>query len=264
MDHQAAKRKTNTWQEPDIAQSKIYNISTIVNPLVAAASPLLALATELHHLHQAPDIDKLHRLLCHEIRTFEVLCTQHNYSPSIILAARYMLCALLDEILLTATWSHQLNWAPHKLLNTIVQDRMPENMFFLILEKSSKEPDRYLDIIELCYFCLCHGFKGRYLNQQHADNHLNALMDKLYQIIINQRGEYSRQLVINNQPLKQLKQRRYLWKIHPVIAATLISVGILTAAFLTYNHKLNKAAAPLNHALSRLEQPLFKKLDDMQ
>ncbi|OGT48284.1 MAG: hypothetical protein A3F17_02415 [Gammaproteobacteria bacterium RIFCSPHIGHO2_12_FULL_41_15] len=260
MDHQAAKQARQSWQSPKIAQSRIYTISTIVNPLVAAASPLLALATELHHIKQAPDKDKLHTLLCHEIRTFEVVCTRYNYSPTIILAARYMLCALIDEILLQSHWGQQIQWFQQKLLSTIIKDHMPDDMFFLILEKSSQEPDRYLDIIELCYFCLCHGFKGKYVNQPSANDHLNQLMDKLYKIINQQRGEFSRQLVVNSEPLKQIKRRKTIWQIPPAITATLISISVLTVAFITYNHKLNKAAAPLTHVLNRLQQPLFKNL----
>ncbi len=257
MDYQSASRAEQSWHSPNIASSQLFTVGTIVNPLVAAASPLLTLASELRHLKNAPDKDKLHKLLCHEIRAFELLATSHNYSSQVILAARYLLCALIDEILLQSDWGNKMNWSQQKLLSTVIQDRLPDDMFFLIIEKSSLEPDRYLDIIELCYFCLNHGFKGKYIQRVDANDHLNQLMNKLYDIISQQRGEFSRQTVINCEPLKQIRRRSKLWRLPPVVTAAIISAGVLITAFFTYNHRLNQAALPLTHVLNRLQQPNY-------
>src|SRR5262245_30533773 len=68
-----------------------------LNPLVKAASPLLLLAAQLRNTLSAPDVEDLRRHTLEEIRRFEERSRTAGVSSEVTRAARYALCASLDE-----------------------------------------------------------------------------------------------------------------------------------------------------------------------
>jgi type VI secretion system protein ImpK len=87
------------------------SLGTGLNPLVAAASPLLLLAGRLRGTLAAPDVGTLRRQALEEIRRFEERARAAGVANENVLAARYALCAALDEAVLTTPWGAQSEWA---------------------------------------------------------------------------------------------------------------------------------------------------------
>ena len=85
-----------------------------LNPLIQAASPLLLLAGQLRGTLSAPDIAAFRRHVLEEIRLFEERARAARISNEVVLAARYALCAALDEAVLSTPWGAQSEWGQLK------------------------------------------------------------------------------------------------------------------------------------------------------
>jgi len=99
-------------------RSKLFTAETDLNSLIAAAAPLFSLIGFITTLPTRPDINQLHQDLCHEIKSFEHLAQQQGYRSQLILAARYCLCALIDEVIQTSPWGETSTWSIQNLLTT--------------------------------------------------------------------------------------------------------------------------------------------------
>src|SRR6266850_2842628 len=77
---------------------------TGLNPIVLAASPLLLLAGQLRATFSGADVAALRRHALEEIRRFEERARASGAVREIVLAARYVLCAALDEAVLSTPW----------------------------------------------------------------------------------------------------------------------------------------------------------------
>src|SRR5688500_11451279 len=75
-----------------------------LNPLVQAASPLLLLAGQLRGTLSTPEVGALRRHVLEEIRRFEERARAARIPNEVLLAARYALCAALDEAVLSTPW----------------------------------------------------------------------------------------------------------------------------------------------------------------
>ena len=134
-----------------------------LNPLVQAASPLLLLAGQLRDSVTPMDVAGLRRHALDEIRRFE----EHARAPGgcaneVVLAARYALCAALDEAVLSTPWGAQSEWAQQPLLVALHREAWGGEKFFEMLDRISPDPARHIDLMELQYLCLAFGFAGKY------------------------------------------------------------------------------------------------------
>ena len=226
------------------AQSQVFSVNIGINPLIAAATPLLATISEIEQQHEiiAADLScKLQR----EIKAFENSAHKNNYSSQVILASRYLLCSLIDESIIN---SHpNLNWQLHSLLYQFQHERWGGERFFVILERSFESPNTYIDLLELGYICLSLGFKGKY-TQPTQLRELGIFIDQLYQIIEQQRGEQQPALKnkLNTTPHNH-------WHLPPWWAIVIGCGLILSSIFIPYTLKLNKTITPLAYNLNHYE-----------
>lgn len=231
-------------------RSKLFAVNTYINPLASAAAPLLAIASRLKNLTAMPDLIILHQDLSHEIKAFETKMQAHGYRSYAILAARYSLCALLDEIILSTSWGSQSNWQQQNLLNTFQRETWGGERFFIILERSCEDPVLHIDLLELLYLCLSLGFEGKYreINRGHAE--LAEITDNLYKIISQHRGELTTKLSV--QPSTQITTKTYRWTL-PVILILALTLAILITVYSSFNFYLNKITAATYQELNQLQ-----------
>src|ERR1700719_4605080 len=78
-----------------------------LNPLVQAASPLLLLMAQVRETLSPMDVAGLRRHVLDEIRRFEEQARSSGVPEKVVLAARYTLCAGLDEAVLSTPWGNQ-------------------------------------------------------------------------------------------------------------------------------------------------------------
>ena len=87
-----------------------------LNPLVAAASPLLSAAPRIRAMVQHPNPAGLKDALADGVRKFEARARAEGLPNEQVIAARYILCTLLDESAASTPWGGSGVWSNQSLL----------------------------------------------------------------------------------------------------------------------------------------------------
>lgn len=170
------------------------NVTRSLNKLVGAATELIALVGELRHTIQHADPSKLRNSIIDQMREFETNAQQSGQASEVVLSARYVLCAALDEAVLNTPWGPESGWAQHSLLSTFHNETSGGEKVFLILDRLLQTPAQYIDTLELIYLCLSQGFSGKYQIDPRGHLQLEQIKENLYRAIEMQRGAHEREL----------------------------------------------------------------------
>lgn len=221
-----------------------------LNPLVQAASPLLLRMGQMRNAPASIDVPSLRRSALDEIRRFEERARAAGVRNEIVLAARYVLCAGLDEAVLSTPSGAQSEWAQHPLLVALHREAWGGEKFFEMLDRIVVDPGRHIDLIELQYLILALGFTGKYQMMERGHEQLADLQHNLHRTIQNQRGAAAAELSLQWRGLEDQRSRliRYVpWWV--VVAAAL---AILSVTFAIYYTKLANQASPLHERLAQI------------
>jgi type VI secretion system protein ImpK len=172
--------------------------TTGANPLVAAAAPVLAAAIRIASARgRGPDIEQLRRGMVDAVRGFEKTALATGLDTKSLRAARYAICATIDDIVLSTPWGSSSNWAQQTLTSIFHNEVIGGDRFFDILEQMSRELGRHSEVVELMYLCTSLGFEGRYRVMPRGVAALTELREGVYRAIRTRRGEFERELSPN-------------------------------------------------------------------
>lgn len=246
----------DVWETPAQRthyRSKLYTSKTGVNPLVAAAHPLFSILERINLSEKVPDLNELQNNLFHELQAFMTKATASEHTEEIILVARYLLCATIDEVLEKAY--HKNNKELSNSTNIIHMEKneiqepqdildlneeslpqhptsSPDNHFFQIIEKAMVKPSFYLDIIELTYFCIITGFEGKYRQDPNGKQALENFQDKLYQIIQAHKPPLPEKLFVQTTSARRfVTLKPFPWKKFLIALSCILIGGYLIAAY---------------------------------
>ena len=158
-------------------------------PLVACATDLLTVAGQLRGSSHHPDPDGLREQLTRQMREFEQCARAKGLTDPVVLPARYVLCALVDESVLDTPWGSQSVWAKRGLLISFHNETWGGEKFYDALDRLMAYPSGNLHLLELMYLCLALGFEGRYRVREGGRDQLERVREQLFQTIRTQRGE---------------------------------------------------------------------------
>ena len=210
--------------------AEVFNIS--FNPLVAASALLLSEVVRLKTHASAENFDALNERLNVAIKLFEHRALQEGVEGGQVMAARYVLCTVVDEAVVTTPWGNESAWSQMSLLSTFHNETFGGEKFFQLLEHLSRNPVKHLAMLELMYICLSLGFEGKYRVLPRGMLELEAIRDSLYRQIRQLRGDIPRELSPHWEGLKD--GRRRLVRIVPgwlVAVATVAGLALLYAGF---------------------------------
>lgn len=165
-----------------------------LNPLEAAAGPLLALLTRLRSTIAHPAPVSLRAQLLGYLRQFEARAEAAGVVRNDVLLARYVLCTALDEAVLSTPWGSSGEWGRQSLLITVHNEAWGGEKVFQLLEHCLNSPRERLYLLELLYLCLCLGFEGRYRVMNDGRSQLEALRERTSAAIRTARGGFEREL----------------------------------------------------------------------
>ena len=154
-----------------------------LNPLIAAANPLLDLVPQLRSTLQHADPSGLRDYLAQNIKSFESRAKAAGVASEKVIAARYALCTLLDETAASTPWGGSGLWAKCSLLVTFHSEAWGGEKFFQLLAKLAENPAGNRDLLEFMYVCLSLGLEGRYRVIDNGKAQLNALTERLAQML---------------------------------------------------------------------------------
>ena len=211
-----------------------------INPLVAAANPLLNIIPQLRGSLTHPNSSGLRDSLAQGVREFEAQARAEGASTETAIAARYALCTLIDETAASTPWGVSGAWAQHGLLAMFHGETEGGEKFFQLLARLAENPHAHRDVLELMYVCLQLGFEGRYRIMDGGQRQLEAIRRRLLAIIRKERGEPERELSPSWQGAGQIVQARMTWL--PVWVSAAVAALVLVAAYIGFTLSLGRAS----------------------
>jgi len=217
--------------------------TTGLNPLLAAANPLLNLVPQLRSTLQHPDPAGLKEALARQIKQFEARAKAAGIAPEKVIASRYVLCTLLDETAASTPWGGSGTWARHSLLVMFHNETWGGEKVFQLLGKLAENPGANRDILELMYVVLGLGFEGRYRVLDNGRSQLEALRERLAQMLRNQRGAYEHDLSPHWQGVAAKKNP--ITDSLPLWVVGAMAGLLLVGAYFAFNISLNRMSDPV-------------------
>ena len=172
----------------------IGSVDTGLNPLVALANRLLAIVPQIHSTTQLADPGVLKESLAQALREFDASAASRGIAPERAMAARYILCTLLDEAAASTPWGGGGVWGRYSLLAMFHNETWGGEKVFQLMAKLAENPSANRDLLELIYAALCLGFQGRYRVIEGGNAQLEAVRERLAQILKKERGDFAQPL----------------------------------------------------------------------
>lgn len=251
----AAAGRTGPGQQPASPFGEVpsdVRVRNSLNPLVAAASKLLGVIIKLRSTMNHSNVPDLHKRLTKEIQSFEREAKQLSLSPETVLTARYLLCTVVDEVVLTTPWGTASGWSQHSLLSLFHKETFGGEKCFVILQRMLEAPAAHLELLELFYLCLSLGFQGKYRLVQRGHEQLEQIRDNLYHTIEGHRPAMERDLAPHWQGCVERKTRLIhyipLWVIASVV------FGLLVVTYSGYRWWLYESATPVAERIASLAE----------
>jgi type VI secretion system protein ImpK len=207
-----------------------------MNPLVANAAVLLNTVPTIRRSMHHPDPAGLREYLLRAITEFEQRARAAGASPEHVLISRYALCTMIDEAVANMPWGASPEWVQQSLLVTLHREGFGGEKFFQLLDKAMEDPRRNIDLLELMYVCIALGFQGRYSVIENGRQQLDALRDRLHNVIRRERGEFERDLSGKwkgvQRVAKPLVRRLSVWLVLAAVALLLFVLYLIFALVL--------------------------------
>ncbi len=234
-------------------RSKLFIAPFTTNPLVAASGPLISLLERLCIAPSLPSISSIRDNIEHELHAFHSRLSAKASSEEIDAIAHYLLCATIDE-LIGKNYLRLYGQAAEfqAFTPTSLDEKNPQQRFFEIVNYIKQNPNQYLDLLELAYYCLITGFEGEQHGRADGRQVLDNLIEELFQLINQHRVHKNYRLFNEQKAVEHFPKDR-----KPLIAVSLIAGTILAASLLASHIFLEKQAQSV-----QLGHTLTAKLDD--
>jgi type VI secretion system protein ImpK len=167
---------------------------TGLNPLVAAASVLLGLASRVRGTMAQRDVEGLRDRVVRELKTFESKASATGLPRELLRSAHYALSATIDDLVLSTPWGAQSSWAKRSMVSTFHNEVVGGERFYEILNHLHKNPGNSAEVLELMYVCLALGFEGRLRITGRGTSEHSRVRDGVYRTLRERRGEFERDL----------------------------------------------------------------------
>ncbi|WKD50018.1 type IVB secretion system protein IcmH/DotU [Microbulbifer spongiae] len=221
-----------------------------LNPMVSAASKLLGVIIKLRTTMNHTNVPDLHKRLTREIQAFEREAKQLALTPESVLTARYLLCTVVDEMVLTTPWGTASGWSQHSLLSLFHKETFGGEKCFAILQRMLETPASHQELLELFYLCLSLGFQGKYRLVQRGHEQIEQIRDELYRTIEQHRPTMERDLSPRWQGCVERKSR--LIHFVPLWVIMSVALGLLVATYSGYRWWLYETTTPVVDRVAEL------------
>lgn len=221
-----------------------------VPTIVRSAAPLLNLAHNLRNTEEQPDIDELRRVTIEAVGRYERDLASARISPERARAAHYVVCATIDDVVLSKRWGVRAGWARSGLVSTFHMDVTGGDRVFDLLDHFQQSPGTNKDLLLLIYLCLSLAFEGRTRVSPRGSLELGRIRDSLYKTLLGQYGVFERELsphwrgvVARHKPLRTAVA---LWTVLSILAL-LFALG-----YMFFTLSLNQASDATFERLANL------------
>lgn len=214
--------------------------------LVRAAAPLLLIVAQLRTGIERADVAALRRVAVEEIERFEERAEKAGVEAGDIIAARYVLCSVMDEAVLMTPWGSHSDWRANSLLSRYHNESWGGEKVFRLLDRIRTSAERKIQLLVLIHTCLMLGFEGRYRVVKQGREQLEDLRNDVSRLL----RRYS--LIDPDEPLSPNvppppRRRRV-----PLWLAVAAGVAVLALILLAMEFPLSSALTHLMRSLKAL------------
>lgn len=224
-----------------------------LNPLVDAAQPLLGLVIRLRRLEKCESISKLYASVRDQITALSEEVRQLGYDGATQLAYRYALCSFIDEAVMATAWGNSSVWRERSLLSYHHNETWGGEKFFTVLARMQMDAEKYKDVLEFKYLCLCLGFQGKYGQQHNHKDSLNTVIGKLHHVLRPLRGDAPEQLT--EIPLNVVARSYRMGRQWPLWTPWVVLCVVLLVAYLIFSFKLAGTTDLVLQSLDNILKP---------
>ncbi len=220
-----------------------------LNPLVAAANPVLAVVAQIRQTLKHPDPEGLRASLRERVDAFEAAARAAGVSEETISAASLALCALVDESAGATPWG--ASWDGKGLLAERHGLASGSEKFFQLLDECLADPAARRELLEFLYVCLALDFEGRYRHLPEGRQALAELRGRVLGLVRAQRPARDGELSVSwrglNIPARRPAGALGFW------AAAAGAALLLTALYIGYSVSLGSLSDPVARELALLK-----------
>lgn len=131
------------------------------NDLITFAGPIFDLVLRLKSEIVAPSND-LRPKFAGMLEDFEKRAERYRFNSKIVSVSKFALASFVDESVLTNNFPMRTEWERNPLQLEFFGEALAGNKFFDKLESMLQQIDVTQDAVEIYYYCMLLGFKGRY------------------------------------------------------------------------------------------------------
>ncbi|HEX2640598.1 MAG TPA: type IVB secretion system protein IcmH/DotU [Pyrinomonadaceae bacterium] len=202
--------------------------SSTKNDLITFAGPIFDLILRLKAGIVAPS-NELRPKIMGLLTDFEQRAERYRFNHKIIQVSKFALAAFVDETVLTNNFPLKNEWEKNPLQLELFGEQLAGNKFFEKLDSMLKQIETTQDAVEVYYFCMLLGFKGRYAIYEQEK--LLATMQETANALVKvgkiKPVELSPNWLANDQPAPPKKRGMPVW-------AKIGAAGGLGLAFIVY------------------------------
>ena len=154
-----------------------------LNPLLAAATPLLRLGPRLRTTLQLADPPALRASLVAALQRFEATTRAAGLPNEQVVAGRYALCSFLDECASSTPWGGSGVWAAQSLLVHFHNESWGGEKVFQLMGRLAEDVAKHRSLLELLNVVLALGFEGRYRVLDDGRAQLYSVRERLVQLL---------------------------------------------------------------------------------
>jgi len=197
-----------------IFERENYHMSerTTKNDLVAFAGPVFDLILRLKSGIVAPSND-LRPKIAAMLMDFEKRAERYRFNHKIIQVSKFALASFVDETVLTNNFHLKEEWEKNPLQLEYFGEQLAGNKFFDKLLSMVKQVEQTADAVEIYYYCMLLGFKGRY--GVYEQEKLLAIMQQTANALVKagkiKPTELSPHWLANDQPKPPEKRGMPVW-----------------------------------------------------
>jgi type VI secretion system protein ImpK len=228
-------------------------MSGSLNPLVSAAAALLGAAPRIRAMAQHPNPAQLKASLSDAVQRFETQARAQSVPNEKVVAARYILCTLLDEAAAATPWGGSGAWSAHSLLVQFHNEGNGGEKVFVLMSRLAQDVHSNRDLLELLYVALAFGFEGRYGDPRMKDGktQLDSVRNRLAEMLQKERGPYEADLASHWQGVAAGGSR--LSAGVPVWLVGVVAVGVLALLYGAFRFAADANSEPIFAALQALD-----------
>lgn len=160
---------------------------------------------------------------------FDRRAERYRFNHKIVSVSKFGLAAFVDEAVLTADFPLKHEWEKNPLQLKFFGEQLAGNKFFDKLESMLSQIEVTQDAVEIYYYCMLLGFKGRYA--VYEQDKLLAIMQKTANELVKvgkiKPVELSPNWIVNDQPKPPEKRGMPIW-------AKIGALGFMGVAFIIY------------------------------